>query len=79
VLLLALCLVAMVVSGCEILDTLTGVGDPFVEGGQEPSVIEEIFDATEAFIPWPWSILVGAVIGGGAVSYRRYRIEQRDK
>lgn len=67
---------AVMLSGCAVLDSLTGVGDPEVEAGTKASAVERISEGAEDALPWPWSLIAGAVLGGGAVTYRTYRKEQ---
>lgn len=71
-------LFAMTLSGCAILDGLTGVGDEAVESGEKPSTVERISEGAEQALPWPWSLIAGAVLGGGAMTYRQYRKGQKE-
>lgn len=70
---------ALFLSGCSILDDLTGVDDAEVVAGEKRSVIEQVSDGAEEALPWPWSLLAGGVLGTGAMTYRRYRVEQKKR
>lgn len=63
----------LVLTGCQTIDWLTGADDPAVLNGVERSMVEKAAEVASAALPPPWGLLVGALLGAGAVLYRNYR------
>lgn len=72
-----ICVFALLLSGCAILDSLTGADDPDVVAGTKASTIESVAEGAEAALPFPWSVIAGGVLGYGAKAYRDIRSKQK--
>ena len=63
----------LLLTGCSTIDWLTGADDPNVLNGVERSIVEQAAEVASAALPPPWGLLVGALLGAGAVLYRNHR------
>jgi hypothetical protein len=64
-------------TGCAVLDAITGADDPEVIAGTKPSTVESMAEGAEAALPFPWSVIAGGVLGYGAKAYRDVRAKQK--
>ena len=78
-LLSALALVALFsLTGCAVLDSLTGADDPEVVAGDKPSVVEQVGEGVDSVLPAPWGIIAGGVLGYSAKAYRDARVKLKE-
>lgn len=68
----------LLLTGCGVLDSLTGADDPAVLSGEKQSIVESASETVEDVLPNPWGWIVAGVLGYGAKGYRDVRKKQKE-